>query len=161
MNFCFVPCTSLKRAAAFLLSQDFTSWLQVLQEVLWAMCGNKRSRREGISLAFHWDHQMTWPSSKAPRFKGQEVPFSFRSSTGYPVLLILDLFLYTCCGQRGGMAVACVSFWLPGYIFIPFPDEFLSLSIPGVSHVAGLHSALAMILGNFQARFSLNSCPYF
>lgn len=161
MNFCFALFYLVKRTAAFLLSQHFNSWLQVLQEALWAMCGNKRSRRESISFAFHWDQQMTRLCSKASVLKEQELPFNFRSSPGSPVLLIFDLLLQTHCGQRGGVAVACVSFWLSGYIFIPFLDKFLSLCIPGVTHVTGLHSVFAMILGNFQAHFNLNCYPYF
>lgn len=46
-----------------------------------------------------------------------------------------------------------------GYIFIPFPSELLSLDIPEVAHITALHSAVAVISGNFQAWFNLNSSP--
>lgn len=159
MNFCFVPHTLVRRAAAFFLSQDFNSWLQVLQEVPWAVCGSKRSRREGISLAFHWDHQTTWPSSKSPGFKEQDVLFNFRSSTGSPVLLIPGL-TYTlwpegrcCCGLCRFLSLRIHLYSFPGWVSVPQDCRGYSCS--------GLHSALAMILGNSQAGFNLNTYPYF
>lgn len=51
------------------------------------------------------------------------------------------------------------SFWISGYIFIPFPAKLLSLYTPGVAQVTGLHSALAMIPRNFRALFYLTSPP--
>ena len=61
--------------------------------------------------------------------------------------------------RKAGSRSSLWSFSLSGRIFIPFPAELLSLYIPGVAHVTGLHSAVAVIPGNFQAWFNLNSSP--
>lgn len=149
-----------KKRAAFFLSQDFNRWLQLLQEVPWAVCGNRRSRRESISLAFHWDHQTTWPSSKAPGFKEQDVPFNFRSSTGSPVLLIPDLLLHTqspegrsCCGLCKFLTLRIHLYSIPRWVSVPQYSWGYSCNR---SSFCFSHD-----LGNFQAWFNLNTYPYF
>lgn len=61
--------------------------------------------------------------------------------------------------RKAGCRPSLLSFWLSGYIFIPFPAELLSLGIPGVAPVKWLNCAVAVFPGNFQAWFNLNSSP--